>query len=110
MLKKDFLLLIFLFLAFLGIVSASIFLSIAIEKIYYWYLFIAWIVLIWKFKLGSGFSLGFGLLLFLISVFITIFGFVNAAEIIMRISFTGFLIGILQAFIEYNRNKNSALK
>ena len=106
--KKDFILLTVLFLIFIAIVLISLFLVINIEKIYYWYLLISWVILIWKLKLGSGFSLGFALLLFIISVLIALLNFADIAEIIMRISFTGFLIGIFQAFIECLRNEKSA--
>lgn len=76
-------------------------------EIIYWVIFIIWIVLIWKFKRKSEFSLYIaaafwvgGVLMYFINL--------NLAENIMRISMLGWLIGIFVALVEYIKSEKKA--
>ncbi len=77
--------------------------GISFSSLIYWTILVGWIYLIWKLRLTSSFSFKAGLFLFVISTIFTILRLLLVAETIMRLSFIGFLIGIIQALIEYKR-------
>lgn len=67
----------------------------------YWWVVIFVISLIWHFRLGSGFSLWLALSLFVLSALLTSISLRETGEIFMRLSFLGWIIGLIQAMIEY---------
>ena len=64
-----------------------------------------WILGIIILKKNSNYALIPAFLLFLVSVFFTVFNLMDIAEQIMRISFIGWIIGIFHALIEYKRGR-----
>jgi len=77
--------------------------SISVMSIIYWMVLPGWLTIVIekKFKSDVSFSWAFGL--FLISAVLAVFGLRYLAEIIMKISFIGWMIGITQALIEYKK-------
>lgn len=92
---------LFLFQAWLR-VSKSYF---SVEPLLYWLLFIAWITVLLNFKLRSVYALAVAFGLFLISAIMVTVGFSRIGEVAMRISFMGWIIGIIQALFEYKLNR-----
>lgn len=103
--KINFTICFVLLILFLGIVFISFSLRVSLERISYWYILLAWLILIWRFRLNSGLSMKLGLLLFILSATSYLTTLVNISEVLMRLSLIGFLIGILQAFFEYLKNR-----
>lgn len=64
-----------------------------------------WILGIIILKKGSNFALIPAFILFLVSAFFSVLNLVDIAEQIMRVSFIGWIIGILHALIEYKRGR-----
>ncbi len=96
--------LIFLALIILDIWFQSTKTEFSVSSLIYWMILIGWLFSIWNFKLKSSFSLKTAFILFIVSAFIVTFGFTLIGELVMRISFIGWMIGGAHAFIEYNRN------
>ena len=71
----------------------------------YWWLLIFTISIIWNFKLGSGFILWISFLIFLLSALLFSVGLKTIAETFIRISFLGWIIGLIQSFVEYKNLK-----
>lgn len=69
----------------------------------FWWVFIGWIFLTYLFKLKSKFTFIVALSLFAISALFTTIGLQSFAETIMRFSLIGWVIGFLQALIEYKK-------
>lgn len=67
----------------------------------YWMVLIFWILIVKNLKHDSGVTLKYALVLFVVSATFTVFDIRNIAEPIMRVSFIGWVIGIIQALIEY---------
>lgn len=74
-----------------------------IFSLIYWWLLVFIISLIWNFKLRSGYILWIALFLFLVSALFVAISLREIAEITMRISFLGWIIGLIQSFVEYKK-------
>ncbi len=96
---------LFLFLLFFNAWAKYAELNFSISLIFYWMFLIAWLwaILIWK--LTSNFSLKFVFTLTIIGMFIFTIGLADISEVILRLGFVGWLVGIVQALIEYKRNE-----
>lgn len=70
----------------------------------YWLILFLWVGGIFYLKKDSRFALYPAFVLFIVSAVLTVIGFRNVAEPIMRVSFIGWLIGIFMALIEYKRS------
>lgn len=70
----------------------------------YWWILVFTIFMIWNFKLGSGFMLWSALLIFILSALLVSIGLRSVGETLMRISFLGWIIGLIQSMVEYKRN------
>ncbi len=76
----------------------------------YWLILLGWIIAIRQFKIDSEGTFILTFLFFIIAATVTLFGQEMPAEIIMKISFTGLIIGFFQALTEYkksDREKNA---
>lgn len=69
----------------------------------YYFILFAWIFFIWLQKKDSKPTFKTAFALFITAASLTVLGLRDLAEPIMRISFIGWLIGILQALIEYRK-------
>ena len=98
--SKGFLFLIILLLSFSAIFMISGF-AAPIAKIIYWVILGQIIFTIWLFKLNSRVVLLASFVLFVIAGLLTTFSLTVLSEIIMRLSFLGWLIGFSQAVSEY---------
>lgn len=70
-------------------------------SIIYWLTLFGWLFLIWNYKLESYQSLLPAFIFFVFGALLTVFGLFGIAEIFMRISLMGWLVGIVQALTEY---------
>lgn len=70
----------------------------------FWWVFIGWIFLTYFFKLKSRLAFAVAFILFLIAALLTTINLQSFAETIMRISFIGWIIGFVQALIEYKKD------
>lgn len=82
-------------------------LSPFLKPLFYWWILGLFIIIIWLFKLPSIWSLLFSFGLFILAGLLTTFGTTNLAELIMRISLIGWLVGFTQSFLEYLFKKAS---
>ncbi|MBI2600215.1 hypothetical protein HYW43_04840 [Candidatus Daviesbacteria bacterium] len=73
-------------------------------EIIYWAILAVWIIVIWTLKKKASFSMKVALGFFVLAAVLTVLTLRNLAEPLMRVSFIGWLIGILQAVWEYIRN------
>ncbi len=105
--------LIFIFvyvLVFLGMVAFEVWFQVvgsSLDTQIYWMILFGWIFLIWHFRWRSSVSMVSALTLFIFSAFLITLGFGNLGEITMRLSFVGWLVGIVQALVEYRSNEKS---
>lgn len=102
------LLLAMLLVIFFGLIIAEIWLNdllsdLSISNYMYWVIFVTWIYIIAAFKVESRTSLVIAFVLYIAASFITIVGGDGYAEIIMRVSFMGWVLGIMQALLEYRK-------
>ena len=72
----------------------------------YWMILIGWIGLILKYKLRESFSLTIAFVLFAAAAIFTTLGFISIGETIMRLSLIGWMIGIVQSVINYEKKGN----
>jgi ABC-type Fe3+ transport system permease subunit len=81
--------------------------GIFISPFTYWTVLVGWLYVNYERKIKSkkSFVLAFGF--FVISAVFGIFGARFVSEIIMKISFIGWVIGIVQALIEYKKDQKS---
>jgi len=79
-----------------------------IATLIYWIFLLGWVGLIINYKLKSttSYFLGFILLPFVIAL--TVISIRNIAEVFMRIVFVFFLVGMIQALIEYKQNEKGS--
>lgn len=89
---------IFLWLAF----GVGLYFSV-FHNLMYWWVFFGLVFLIWKLKINSTGSLLLTLFFFAIAFSVTVFGLDILAEIVMRVSFIGLMIGFIQALREYKK-------
>ena len=75
--------------------------GIFISPLTYWMVLIGWLFFVCEKKLKSNQSFKVGFVLFVISSFLVICGLRFIPEVVMKISFIGWLMGIVQASIEY---------
>jgi len=71
----------------------------------YLVIFILWIAGIIYFKKNSNYALIPAFCLFMISAFFTVLNFGDTSEVIMRVSFIGWIIGVVISLIEYKKLK-----
>lgn len=104
----------FIFVIYLIVLIGSIlfeayirlsYLNFSISPFIYWLLLFGWVWVVSSNKIKSFKSLYIGLILYVVASFLTLLGLENIAETIFRISFLGWLIGIVQALVEYKKNK-----
>lgn len=76
-------------------------LSPPIASLIYWLILMLFIFTIWLFKISSKIVLPISFGLFIIAGLLTTFNLTIMAEMIMRISLLGWLIGVIQAIFEY---------
>lgn len=72
-------------------------------ELLYLAIIIIWVLGIIIYKKNSDYALIPAFLLFLVSALLTVFNLRDIAELIMRISFIGWIIGIFGALIEYKK-------
>lgn len=65
-----------------------------------------WVLGIIIIKKNSNYALIPAFFLFLVSAFFSVFNLTDIAEPIMRVSFIGWMVGIVDALIEYKNSKN----
>lgn len=75
-----------------------------LESFIYWWVLIAWIFIIWKFRIKANIPLFVAVILLCVSILIKISGFPNIGEKIARLSFIGWIVGFIQALKEYRKN------
>lgn len=73
----------------------------SLQNILYWYIFLGWVWAVSIFALKSTVSLFLALVLFVIAVVVKIVGPQDLSQAMLRVSILGWLVGILQALIEY---------
>ncbi|OGM02411.1 hypothetical protein A2115_03030 [Candidatus Woesebacteria bacterium GWA1_41_8] len=91
-------LLIFLLLTFLELVILASGLSLSMENYFLWLGFVFWLYLIFFYHLNVSISLHTALLLFVIGI---LFG-----EFLLRLALTIWILGVLQSFLSYKKDKN----
>jgi len=74
-----------------------------ISNFVYWLILFAWIALIKLYKFESGLLMAIAFALILTSLILAIIGLPSIGETIIRISFIGWLVGIVQALLEYRK-------
>lgn len=74
-----------------------------LKQFTYWWILAFTIFWIWTFKLSSGFILWVAFLIFILSALSVIVGQRSIGEILMRVSFLGWIIGLIQSMVEYKR-------
>lgn len=72
-----------------------------ISLLIYWIILGLFIFTAWFLKLGSRKVLLFSFALFIVAGLLTTFKIIYVAEIIMRISLLGWIVGFIQAIFEY---------
>jgi len=78
--------------------------NFSISFLFYWMYLIALILVILIWKLTSDFSLKLAFILTLCGMFFAIFNISNLAEVILRLGFVGWIVGIIQAAVEFRKN------
>lgn len=73
------------------------------QPLFFWWILIGWIFLIYSFKFKSKPIFAISFILFLFSALLTTINLQSFAETIMRISFIGWIIGLVRALIEYKK-------
>lgn len=79
----------------------------SLDSLFYWWILGLFIIIIWLFKLPSIWLLLFSFGLFILAGLLTTFRTAHLAELIMRISLVGWLVGFTQSFFEYLFKKTS---
>lgn len=103
--KRSFL--FFLTVAFLSILIFLFSMGLPVEGIFYWLLLIYWLGIVIIFKKGSGFGFKLVIIFYILAILISLFNFVNASELIMRVMFIGLIVSIPQAFLEFLKAQES---
>lgn len=73
----------------------------SVSSLIYWWVLFGWLGLIYWFKWGSSASLTPAFILFIIAALLTTVGLRGIGETVVRISFIGWMVGIVQALVEY---------
>lgn len=77
-----------------------------IASLIYWIILGIFIFTVWLFKLSSKIILLVSFTLFIVAGLLATFSFTTLAEVIMRLSLLGWLIGFSQAVFEYSYIKD----
>ncbi len=79
--------------------------NFSISFIFYWMFLIAWLlaVLIWKFS--SNFSMKLAFMLTLCAIALFILGLIGISEVLLRLGFVGWMVGVIQALVEYKNKR-----
>ena len=102
----------FIFLSLLTLIISMVLIQIwalifgsglDLSRYFYWLLRVFWIYSNFRFKLDSEKTMKIALILFVMGAVLTTIGLEKIAETLFRISFTGWIIGIGQALIEYRK-------
>lgn len=99
----------FYFLVFIGLLLLQVWLrlsgsGISMESLIYWWILIGWVLAIINFKWKSSVSLVPAFLFFAFGAALVTVGLDGIAEKVMRISFLGWMVGIVQALVEYRKH------
>lgn len=78
--------------------------NFSISFLFYWMYLFAMILAIIIWKLMSGFSLKLGFILTLCGMFFSVVGISNVAEVVLRFGYVNWIMGIIQALVEYGRD------
>ncbi len=102
-------LIIFYFLAFLGLLVLQVLAkisrwNISFESLVYWWILLGVLVLVIKKEIKSSFLLYPAFFLFIFALPFSIFGIFRIGETLMRLSFIAWLVGITLALLEYKGN------
>jgi len=81
--------------------------GLSVLPIIYWMILAIWVIVAINKKLRSDNSFFWAFGFFVISAVFGIFGARFVSEIIMKISFIGWVIGIVQALMEYKKDQKS---
>lgn len=79
-------------------------LDFSLWPLIYWWILVFTIFMVWNFELGSGFILWVSFSIFILSALFTSVGLRSIGETLMRVSFLGLIIGLIQSMVEYKRN------
>lgn len=82
--------------------------NLSLESVIYWIILLLWADAVWYFKLRESYTFILAFILFVISAIFSIFGLFVFSEVIMRISFIGWVIGMIQAIAIYKSIKRKA--
>ncbi|GEM_PF-3914133 len=75
----------------------------SLQPLVYWLVFVVWIMVLLNFRLSSSWTLAAAFVLFLLAAALSTLGHAGTGEATMKISFIGWIIGIIQALIEYKK-------
>lgn len=97
-------LIIVYFIIFFGILLSGIWFST--ESILYWWLLLGWVYYVFVNKGNNPKTLFTAFILFIVGVILKVFNLNNMAEVAMRISLIGWLVGIGQTLVEYKKEND----
>jgi len=98
--------LVFISILIIGLLIISLLkFNFSVESMIYWWIMIFYTFMIWQFRLDSKVTICGALSLFILSALLTSIGLKSIGEIIMCISFLGWVIGLIQSFVEYRKLK-----
>lgn len=95
--------LFFIVIIFLQFWSNRISSSFSISPLTYWTILVGWLMLVLNYKWRSPNLMIQALIFFITGVFFATVGLKVLAEFVMRISFIGWIVGIIQRLIEYGK-------
>lgn len=105
-LKFVLILLLIMSLVLLLVVQAWLYMTesfLTLSSVIYWLTALVWVILLILYKLKSTFSMFVAFILLIISAVLSVFGLSSFGETIMRLSLIGWLLGIVQALLEYRK-------
>ncbi len=80
--------------------------SLNLTPLLYWELFIGWVWLVKSKHKKPEISFKSGLAFYAAGTIVSVLGFLNFSEVLMRLGFIGWYVGIVQAIINIVRNKD----
>lgn len=97
-----------LLILLLGLIVFQVWLNISLSdfsvlSLIYWIMFVGWIGIIIKFKWTSVITLTIAFTFYIVGAILVTFGFSGLAEGVLRISVIGWILGIVQALLEYRK-------
>lgn len=97
--------LVFILVLIIGLLIISLLkFNLSVGSLVYWWIMIFYIFMIWQFRLDSKVAFWAALSLFILSALLTSIGLRDVGEAVMRVSFLGWIIGLIQSMVEYKRN------